>query len=118
MTSLSLEVVEHVADVKAFLDAVGRLVRPGGTLVIGTLNRTLQSYLKAILGAEYVLRWLPRGTHDWRKFVAPGELDGHLTPLGFRTVDRRGVALSPLTFRWSINADTSVNYMQIHQRAR
>jgi 2-polyprenyl-6-hydroxyphenyl methylase/3-demethylubiquinone-9 3-methyltransferase len=114
---LSLEVVEHVADVKGFLEAIGRLVKPGGTLVIGTLNRTPQSYLKAILGAEYVLRWLPRGTHDWRKFVAPGELDGHLTPLGFRTVDCRGVALSPLTFRWSINADTSVNYMQIHQRA-
>ncbi len=75
---MSLEVVEHVASVPDFLAAIGRLVAPGGLLVIGTLNRTPVSFLKAIVGAEYVLRWLPRGTHDWRKFVKPSELEALL----------------------------------------
>ena len=114
---LSLEVVEHVADVGAFLHAVGRLVKPGGVMVIGTLNRTPQSYVKAIVGAEYVLRWLPRGTHDWAKFVRPDEVAGHLGPLGFGVVETKGVTLNPLTFRWSVNDDTSVNYLKVLRRA-
>lgn len=113
---LSLEVVEHVADLGAFLTAIGRLVAPGGILVVGTLNRTPVSYVKAIVGAEYVLRWLPRGTHDWAKFVTPAELTGHLAPLGLETVECRGVALHPLTWRWSLSSDTSVNYLQLHRR--
>jgi 2-polyprenyl-6-hydroxyphenyl methylase/3-demethylubiquinone-9 3-methyltransferase len=113
---LSLEVVEHVADVAAFLRAIGTLVKPGGHLVVGTLNRTPQSYLKAIVGAEYVLRWLPRGTHDWTKFVRPDEVHGHVAPLGFAPVEIKGVAFNPLTFRWSVGDDTSVNYLQVLKR--
>jgi 2-polyprenyl-6-hydroxyphenyl methylase/3-demethylubiquinone-9 3-methyltransferase len=113
---LSLEVVEHVADVGAFLQAVGRLVKPGGLMVIGTLNRTPQSYVKAIVGAEYVLRWLPRGTHDWAKFVRPDEVHRHVAPLGFGPVEIKGVSLNPLTFRWSVGDDTSVNYLQVLRR--
>jgi 2-polyprenyl-6-hydroxyphenyl methylase/3-demethylubiquinone-9 3-methyltransferase len=114
---LSLEVVEHVADVAGFLRAVGQLVKPGGVMVIGTLNRTPQSYVKAIIGAEYVLRWLPRGTHDWAKFVRPEDVTAHVAPLGFSCVDLKGVSLNPLTFRWSVGADTSVNYLQTFRRA-
>ncbi len=114
---VSLEVVEHVGDVAGFLKAVGRLVKPSGVLLVGTLNRTPQSYVKAIIGAEYVLRWLPRGTHDWAKFVRPDEVTAHVGPLGFRPVDLKGVALNPLTFRWSISEDTSVNYLQAFRRA-
>jgi SAM-dependent methyltransferase len=90
---ISLEVVEHVADLPVFLDELARLVAPGGILVIGTLNRTIRSFVKAIVGAEYVLRWMPRGTHDWRKFVTPEELDLSLGRHGFRMVERCGVAL-------------------------
>ena len=79
-----------MADVGAFLQAVGRLVKPGGLMVIGTLNRTPQSYVKAIVGAEYVLRWLPRGTHDWAKFVRPDEVHRHVAPLGFEPVEIKG----------------------------
>jgi len=115
---LSLEVVEHVADVGEFLRAIGRLVKPGGLMVIGTLNRTPQSYVKAIIGAEYVLRWLPRGTHDWAKFVRPDEVTAHLAPLGLSALELKGVALNPLTFKWSVGADTSVNYLQVLRRAK
>lgn len=113
---LSLEVVEHVADAGEFLRAIGHLTRRGGILVIGTLNRTPQSYVKAILGAEYVLRWLPRGTHDWSKFVRPDEVTAHLAPLGFEAVALKGVSLQPLTFRWSVGEDTSVNYLHVFRR--
>jgi 2-polyprenyl-6-hydroxyphenyl methylase/3-demethylubiquinone-9 3-methyltransferase len=115
---LSLEVVEHVADAGAFLRAIGTLTRPGGLLVVGTLNRTPQSFVKAILGAEYVLRWLPRGTHAWSKFVRPDEVTGHLAPLGFETLALKGVSLNPLSFQWSVGEDTSVNYLQVFRRRR
>ena len=92
---LSLEVVEHVADLPAFLQALARLVAPGGVLIIGTLNRTLRAYVKAIIGAEYVLGWLPRGTHDWRKFVTPVELDVRLRPHGLRVVETIGCRAQP-----------------------
>lgn len=111
---LSLEVVEHVANIEEFLQSLSDLVRPGGLLIIGTLNRTLRSYLKAIIGAEYVLGWLPRGTHDWRKFVTPTELDDHLGQRGFSIKEHCGVALNPLTMRWNINNDLSTNYLQFH----
>jgi 2-polyprenyl-6-hydroxyphenyl methylase/3-demethylubiquinone-9 3-methyltransferase len=107
-----------VADVGDFLRAIGRLVKPGGLMVIGTLNRTPQSYVKAIIGAEYVLRWLPRGTHDWAKFVRPDEVVGHVAPLGFSAIELKGVALNPLTFQWSVGSDTSVNYLQVLRRAK
>jgi 2-polyprenyl-6-hydroxyphenyl methylase/3-demethylubiquinone-9 3-methyltransferase len=113
---LSLEVVEHVADLARFLRALARLVTPRGILVIGTLNRTLRAYAKAIIGAEYVLGWLPRGTHDWRKFVTPAELDEHLRPMGLQVLETVGVALNPLTLRWGMSADTSTNYLQFHRK--
>ena len=113
---MSLEVVEHVADVPAFLESMSRLVAPGGLLLIGTLNRTLRSYAKAIVGAEYVLRWLPRGTHDWRKFVKPDELEEGLGRHGFSFVERTGIALNPLTMRWGLSPDVSTNYLQFHRR--
>jgi len=114
---LSLEVVEHVADLRAFLEALARLVAPGGILLIGTLNRTLRSYVKAIIGAEYVLGWLPQGTHDWRKFVTPVELDHRLRRHGFEVAESCGVAFNALTNRWSTSKDLSTNYLQFHRMA-
>jgi 2-polyprenyl-6-hydroxyphenyl methylase / 3-demethylubiquinone-9 3-methyltransferase len=114
---LSLEVVEHVANLPAFLEAVAGLVAPGGVLLIGTLNRTLRSYVKAIVGAEYVLGWLPHGTHDWRKFVTPAELDHGLRRYGFEVAGACGVVFNPLTMRWGISKDLSTNYLQFHRRA-
>ena len=112
---LSLEVVEHVADLPAFLEALARLVAPGGILLIGTLNRTLRSYVKAIVGAEYVLGWLPHGTHDWRKFVTPAELDHSLRRYGFEVAESCGVVFNPLTLRWGTGKDLSTNYLQFHR---
>lgn len=110
---LALEVVEHVADLDAFLAATARLVRPQGLLVVGTLNRTLGSFLKAIIGAEYVLGLLPRGTHDWRAFVRPQELRARLHPQGLRDEALFGLAFDPLRQRWSVTGDTGVNYMAL-----
>ena len=114
---LSLEVVEHVADLPTFLEALARLVAPRGTLLIGTLNRTLRSYMKAIVGAEYVLGWLPRGTHDWHKFVTPAELEHGLKRYGFEVAECCGVAFNPLMNRWGISKDLSTNYLQFHRMA-
>jgi 2-polyprenyl-6-hydroxyphenyl methylase / 3-demethylubiquinone-9 3-methyltransferase len=114
---LCLEVVEHVADLPAFLEILARLVAPGGILVIGTLNRTLRSFVKAIIGAEYVLRWLPRGTHDWRKFVTPAELDRVLNKRGLKTVERCGVAFNLVSRQWTVSDDDSATYMQFHRKA-
>lgn len=108
---LAMEVVEHVADVQAFVTACCEAVKPGGLLVMATLNRTLRSYALAIVGAEYVLRWLPRGTHDWEKFVTPDELADAIEAGGLRVGESRGVAYNPLTDRWSESRDESVNYM-------
>lgn len=113
---MSLEVVEHVADLSAFLAALADLTKPGGLLVIGTMNRTIQSWLKAILGAEYILGWLPRGTHDWQKFVRPSELDQALKAKGFSMVDGCGVAPSLPSMRWGITSDQSVNYLRFYRK--
>jgi 2-polyprenyl-6-hydroxyphenyl methylase/3-demethylubiquinone-9 3-methyltransferase len=115
-TVLSLEVVEHVADVPNFLKALARLVAPGGILVIGTLNRTIRSFAKAIIGAEYVFGWLPRGTHDWQKFVTPKELDLGLRSYGLTVIERSGVALNPLSGQWKISPDDSSTYLQFHRK--
>jgi 2-polyprenyl-6-hydroxyphenyl methylase / 3-demethylubiquinone-9 3-methyltransferase len=114
--ALSLEVVEHVADLPTFLAALARLVAPGGILVIGTLNRTLRSFLTAILGAEYILRWLPRGTHDWRKFVTPAELELHLSRHAFKVVERCGVSLRIPSLTWTIDDDLAASYLQFHRK--
>jgi 2-polyprenyl-6-hydroxyphenyl methylase/3-demethylubiquinone-9 3-methyltransferase len=110
---LAMEVVEHVADRVAFLRTTAELVKPGGILVVATLNRTSKAYALAIFGAEYVLGWLPRGTHDWRKFVKPEELTAELTAAGLTVSETSGVSYNPLTSRWSLSGDTSVNYMVV-----
>jgi 2-polyprenyl-6-hydroxyphenyl methylase/3-demethylubiquinone-9 3-methyltransferase len=110
--ALALEVVEHVADPDALLRALAALVRPGGLVILSTLNRTPASFLKVVLGAEYVLRWLPPGTHDWRRFLKPDELAAAAVRAGLAPVDRTGMVFQPLTGRWRLDpADLSANYL-------
>jgi 2-polyprenyl-6-hydroxyphenyl methylase / 3-demethylubiquinone-9 3-methyltransferase len=113
---MSLEVVEHVVDLPRFLESLAHLVAPGGILLIGTINRSLRSYIKAIIGAEYVLGWLPRGTHDWRKFVTPAELRRCLRRHGLSFAECWGIAFNPLSMRWVISRDLSTNYLQFHRK--
>lgn len=108
---LSMEVVEHVADVPAFVSACCDAVKPGGLLVMATLNRTLKSFALAIVGAEYVLRWLPRGTHSWDKFITPRELESEISKHGLRIDYRGGVIFNPLLNQWKLSRDMDVNYM-------
>ncbi|MET0428318.1 MAG: bifunctional 2-polyprenyl-6-hydroxyphenol methylase/3-demethylubiquinol 3-O-methyltransferase UbiG [Microvirga sp.] len=108
---LAMEVVEHVADVRAFVAACAGAVNPGGVLVMATLNRTLRSFALAIVGAEYVLGWLPRGTHDWDRFVTPEELSEAVRLAGLGVFDLQGVSFHPLRDAWSLSRDVSVNYM-------
>jgi 2-polyprenyl-6-hydroxyphenyl methylase/3-demethylubiquinone-9 3-methyltransferase len=106
-----MEVVEHVPDPATFIAACAALLRPGGLMLLSTLNRTLKAYLLAIIGAEYILRWLPVGTHQWDRFVTPEELDRHLRAAGLAAPVVKGLAYNPLADRWSIGADTDVNYL-------
>ena len=115
---LSMEVVEHVADLPAFMDANCTLVRPGGQLYLSTINRTLRSFLFAIIGAEYVLGWLPRGTHQWRRFPKPAELADLLNNNGLVVADETGVGVNPLTRRFKLISSLSVNYMLLAQHAQ
>ena len=109
---LALEIVEHVADVDLFLKSCGRLVKPGGLLFLSTLNRTAKAWVLAIAGAEYVLGWLPRGTHDWKKFLKPSEVVRGLAAGGIEVKEIVGVVYSPLSRAWSLNKrDLDVNYM-------
>jgi 2-polyprenyl-6-hydroxyphenyl methylase/3-demethylubiquinone-9 3-methyltransferase len=108
---LAMEVVEHVADVEAFVAACCAAVKPGGLLVMATLNRTVKSYALAIVGAEYVLRWLPRGTHDWNRFVTPQELGDAMIRGGLELGEGMGVVYNPVRDRWSASRDMDVNYM-------
>lgn len=109
---LNMEVIEHVADVKSFSQAACALVGEGGAMVASTLNRTPKSYLMAILGAEYLLRWLPRGTHDWQKFLRPSELSGLLRAQALEIADISGVIYNPVNGRWRLSRrDLDVNYM-------
>ena len=108
---LAMEVVEHVANVDAFVANCGRLVKPGGIIFFATLNRTAKAFALAIVGAEYIMRWLPRGTHDWRKFVKPSELARPLRQAGFAIERMTGVSYNPLADRWSLTRDLDVNYM-------
>ncbi len=108
---VSMEVVEHVADVESFIIDCCRLVKPGGAMVLATLNRTPKAFLQAIVGAEHLLRWLPRGTHDWRRFVRPSELARALRPGGFRVDDITGVTYDLSHGEWKRSPDVAVNYM-------
>ena len=109
---LNMEVVEHVASPPAYLFACQQLLRPGGLHICSTLNRNPKSFLFAIIGAEWVMRWLPKGTHDWNKFITPDELFGLLEEAGLKPVDRKGFVFNKVAWSWSISAqDLSVNYV-------
>ncbi|KPP86462.1 MAG: 3-demethylubiquinone-9 3-O-methyltransferase [Rhodobacteraceae bacterium HLUCCO07] len=109
---LNMEVVEHVADPLAYLTACRQLLKPGGLHVCSTINRNPKSFAMAIVGAEYVMRWLPKGTHEWNKFIKPDELFDLLEQAGLRPVDKKGFVFNPISWRWSISErDLSVNYV-------
>jgi 2-polyprenyl-6-hydroxyphenyl methylase/3-demethylubiquinone-9 3-methyltransferase len=108
--ALLLEVIEHVPDVPAFLQRVAPLVKPGGVMLLSTLNRTLKAYALAIVGAELILRWLPAGTHRWDRFVTPEELKTALERAGLTLADTTGLVYHPLADEWRLSSDTDVNY--------
>src|SRR5215472_13218126 len=115
---LAMEIIEHVSDVEGFVAAAARLVAPGGLLILSTLNRTAKSFALAILGAEYLLRWLPPGTHDWRRFLRPSEVAAAVRPHGLALAEAIGVVYSPLTDKWRPAAgDLDVNYMMCFERS-
>ena len=113
---LNMEVVEHVADVPAYLAACTRLVKPSGLTFVATLNRTLKSLALAKIGAEYVLGWLPRGTHDWNRFIPPQELKASLEEAGLTILKTQGVSFDPLGWDWRLSSDVDVNYMVVAGR--
>jgi 2-polyprenyl-6-hydroxyphenyl methylase/3-demethylubiquinone-9 3-methyltransferase len=113
---LAMEVVEHVADVTAFVSACGAAVKPGGLLVMATINRTLRAFALVIVGAEYILGWLPKGTHQWDRFVTPQELAAAIEAGGLSVVNRRGAVYNPITAQWLLAGDMSVNYMLAAER--
>ena len=114
---LAMEVVEHVTDIGAFLGRCAAMLKPGGLMVVSTLNRNWKSFALAIVGAEYILRWLPRGTHQWEKFVTPDELAQYLLQNKLVITEEIGVVYSPFADRWSLSADTDVNYMVVAEWA-
>src|SRR5476649_65104 len=113
---LAMEVVEHVTNVKEFVATCASMVKPGGLMIAATLNRTLKSFALAIVGAEYVLRWLPRGTHQWDKFVTANELELAFERGGLRVIGERGVIYNPFADRWQLSSDMDVNYMLVAER--
>jgi 2-polyprenyl-6-hydroxyphenyl methylase/3-demethylubiquinone-9 3-methyltransferase len=108
---LNTEVVEHVANPDQLLADCAALAKPGGIMVVATLNRTLRAFLLAIIGAEYISRWLPKGTHDWRRFLRPKEISDMLGRHGLKTHEIQGVSFNPWANRWRLSDDDSVNYM-------
>ena len=109
---LAMEIVEHVADPAAFVATCHALLRPGGLMIASTINRNAKSFMAAIVGAEWVMRWLPKGTHDWAKFITPEELTGMIARAGLDPVDRKGFVFNPVSWQWSISdRDLSVNYV-------
>jgi len=109
---LNMEVVEHVADPQGYLKACQELLRPGGLMVCSTINRNAKSFAMAIVGAEYVMRWLPKGTHAWSKFITPDELSVFIETAGLSVVDRKGFVFNPLSWQWRLSdRDLSVNYV-------
>jgi 2-polyprenyl-6-hydroxyphenyl methylase / 3-demethylubiquinone-9 3-methyltransferase len=113
---LAMEVVEHVSDVNLFIRRCAEMVKPGGLMITATLNRTLKAFALAIVGAEYVLRWLPRGTHQWDKFVTPAELESALEAGGLRRIGESGVIYNLFADKWQLSSDMDVNYMLTAER--
>lgn len=110
---INMEVIEHVADVASFMKASCELLKPNGVMFVATLNRTLKSYTLAILGAEYILKWLPKGTHNWKKFLKPAEIEQYLSDNAVNLQKIQGVSYNPLTDKWSLSSDINVNYMMV-----
>jgi len=115
---LNMEVVEHVSDVDLFLSSCAEMVKPGGLMFVATINRTLKARALAIIGAEYVLRWLPRGTHQYEKLVRPEEIETPLNVAGMNVIDRTGVFYNPLQDQWNLSRDMDVNYMMLLERPK
>tara|TARA_R110002050_G_scaffold28530_9_gene73571 strand:- start:9363 stop:10199 length:837 start_codon:yes stop_codon:yes gene_type:complete len=115
---LNMEVVEHVSDVDLFLTSCAEMVKPGGLMFIATINRTMKAMALAIVGAEYVLRWLPRGTHQYERLVRPEEIEKPLAASGLRIIDRTGVFYNPLQDQWNLSRDMDVNYMMLAERSK
>jgi 2-polyprenyl-6-hydroxyphenyl methylase/3-demethylubiquinone-9 3-methyltransferase len=115
---LNMEVVEHVSDPLAYLTACQVLLKSGGIMLCSTLNRNSKSFLMAIIGAEWVMRWLPKGTHDWAKFITPDELYDLITRAGLTPLDRKGMVFNPVSWSWSLSPrDLSVNYVTTSRKA-
>ena len=108
---LNLEVIEHVEDVELYIKSCNKLLKKNGLMFTATLNRTITSYIKAIVGAEYILRWLPIGTHDWNKFLRPEELEKKLSIENFKTIEVKGLVFNPLNSKWKKSDNLSVNYI-------
>ena len=108
---LNLEIVEHVEDLNLYLNSCAKLLKKNGIMFTATINRNLISYVKAIVGAEYILRWLPIGTHDWNKFLKPEELEKLINDVGFSTIDIKGLSYNPFLNKWKKSNDLSVNYI-------
>ena len=113
---MNMEVVEHVADVNFFMTTCAGMVRPGGMMFVATINRTMKAMALAIIGAEYVLRWLPRGTHQYEKLVRPEELEAPINASGMSISDRTGVFFNPIQNQWNLSKDMDVNYMMVAKR--
>lgn len=107
---LALEIVEHVANVPSFVASCTQVLKPGGLIIFSTLNRTVKSYLMGIIGAEYVMQWVPKGTHEWSKFLTPAELASPMRDNGLSVTHVRGMAFSLLKWDWELGTDTDVNY--------
>ena len=107
-----MEVIEHVKNPKEYVNTCSKLLKPNGLMICSTINRTSKSFFLAILGAEYVLRWLPKGTHQWNKFIKPNELYDMISYAGLELVDKRGFVLNPIAWEWQTSdRDLSVNYV-------
>jgi 2-polyprenyl-6-hydroxyphenyl methylase/3-demethylubiquinone-9 3-methyltransferase len=113
---LNMEVVEHVDNVPLYMKSCADLVAPGGLMFTATLNRTARAYALAILGAEYVLGWLPKGTHDWKKFLTPDEIRSLITRNGLKVIEGKGVTFNPIADEWRLSSDMAVNYMLLAER--
>jgi 2-polyprenyl-6-hydroxyphenyl methylase/3-demethylubiquinone-9 3-methyltransferase len=111
-----MEVIEHVADPRAFTATCASMLKPGGLMFVATLNRTLKSFGLAIVGAEYVLRWLPKGTHQWEKFITPDELKSWLAENGLAVKQETGVTYNPFSRQWRVSRDMDVNYLLVGQK--